>query len=169
MEAVRKLAYFACLAAVLGSFALGLGLALPWPWELAVLVCAAAWLLDRGDCPSLALAVSILVAATGILLKAPAWPMILGTAASLALWDFARAEIPDDEAGDEAREALANYRRARAPYLLAALGIGTAAAIIGSGRSVGMPFFAMTLCVLACAFGLDRLVARLRDNGQRRR
>jgi hypothetical protein len=162
MEAVRKLVHFACLAVVLGSFALGLGLALPWPWELAVPACAAAWLLDRRDCPNLALAVSILVAAAGILLKAPAWPMILGTAASLALWDFARAEIPDDEAGEAAQEAMADYRRARAPYLLAALGIGTAAAILGSGRSVDIPFFAMTLCVLACAFGLDRLVVRLR-------
>jgi hypothetical protein len=159
---MRRIYFFAYWGAALASFALGYGLSHRWYWAFAALACALPWLLAGFEYPSPCLCASILVAALGILLSVPEPPMILGASASLGLWDFARAGIPAAK-GEASREALENYRKTRLPYLLLALGIGTLAAILGSGLSFRIPFFAMALCVLACAFGLDRMIARLRD------
>jgi len=158
---MRRFFFFAYLGAASASFALGYGLAMPWYWESAALASALAWLFAWRTYPSLCLCSSILVAAGGLLLSVPEGLMVLGASASLALWDFAMAGIP--ASGEWAMEAaLENYRRSRLPYLLSALGVGTAAAVLGPAMSFTMPFFAMLACVVACALGMDRLLGRLR-------
>jgi hypothetical protein len=158
----RKLFFFAYWGAALASFALGYGLAMPWYWESAALASALAWLFAWRAYPSLCLCASILVAAIGLLLSVPEGLMVLGASASLALWDFAMADIP--ASGEWAmKAALENYRRSRLSYLLSALGVGTAAAVLGPALSFRMPFFVMLACVAACALGIDRLLGRLRD------
>jgi hypothetical protein len=143
------------------SFAIGYGLALPRYWESAVLAWALLSFFAWRAHPDLCLCASTLVAAAGLLFSVPGPLMVIGVSASLALWDLAMAGIPtsDEQA---AKVALENYRRSRLPYLLLALGVGTSLALLGPALRLRLPFFVMLLCVIACAFGLDRLITRLR-------
>jgi hypothetical protein len=141
--AMRNLAFFAWWGIALLPLGLGFYSTGAWYWAPALAGLAAAWLLGWKKQANLCLAASVLLAALGILLSAPAEAMIAGTAASLGLWDFAAADWRD-------------YRRSRLPLALATIGIGAAAAIIGYGFTVALPFFALLLCVIACAFCVDR-------------
>jgi hypothetical protein len=164
---VRRLATRIGALCATACLALGYALALPWYAEALPLGCALAWLLAGRRRPGPCLAASVLVAAAGILLSAPVPPMVLGLSLSLGLWDFERAAVKPapGEGGREAeREALRCYGKARLPALALALGSGTAAAVVGSSISLGIPFFAMLGCAIACAVGLDRLAARLGRN-----
>jgi hypothetical protein len=164
LDSGRKLLFCAWWGIAVSSFALGYAMALPWYGESAVLAGALVWLFAWSAQPSLCLGASVFVAALGLLLSAPEALMILGSSASLGLWDFANSGVPraTDANARAAQAALDNYRRSRLPYLILALGIGTPTAILGTGLTLRLPFFAMVFCVLACAFGIDRLVARLR-------
>jgi hypothetical protein len=93
------------------------------------------------------LGASVILAAASILLSVPSAYMIVGATIVLGLWDFAGAQARD-------------YRKARLPYTLAALGLGLGAAIIGLGIRLDLPFFAMLAAVLACAFSIDRFAAK---------
>jgi hypothetical protein len=167
---MREKIPLACLGAAVVCFALGYALALPWYWESAPLVFALLWLFAGTALPDLCLVASILVAALGGGLSADIALMALGVSASLALWDFRTAARRTDDSDAEDRiedgsrvRAEGNYRRARLPYLALALGIGAAIAAIGSRISLRISFYVMTVLVLVCVFGLDRLAARLRD------
>jgi hypothetical protein len=163
---MKRLFFLAWWALAVSSFAVGYGLATPWYWEFGVLASALVWLL-AGELPGLGLGLSILVAALGLLLSAPEAPMILGASASLGLWDFARASLAFARSNAFARSgpasasssaAIEDYRRSRLPLLLLAVGLGTLAAVLGPALTLSLPFYVMALCVLVCAFSIDRMV-----------
>jgi hypothetical protein len=147
--------FFAWWGLSLLSFVLGDCVGGPLYWLAPSLLSALAWLLAWRKSASACLAASVLVAAIGILLKAPAAPMIVGAAASLGLWDFATAEN-------------AGYVRSRLPYTLLAVGAGTIVAVLGSFARIALPFGVVALCVIACALGLDQATRRLRGSGNHR-
>jgi hypothetical protein len=145
---MKKAGFFAWWGIACISFALGFYLRGRWYWAPGLLGWALVWLIAWERHASLCLGASVLLGAIGILLSVPAAPMIIGTTASLGLWDLASATWED-------------YRRSRLRYSLLALGLGALVAIVGLGIRLSLPFFFIFFCVLAWAFCIDRVARRL--------
>jgi hypothetical protein len=143
------------------SFAWGFARLGSWWCEAIPIALALAWLPSRGKGGNLRLCLSALVAAAGILLSAPAPFMVVGAAASLALWDFSSAQLPPEGEG-AAPKALRAYARSRLPIALSSIGLGALAAILGARAALELPFFALALCVLGCAIAADLAVRYLK-------
>jgi hypothetical protein len=103
---------------------------------------------------SACLAAVFCVSATGILVGADAFPMILGATASLAAWDLFSANRPTAAAGGEAARS---YERKRELLLALALATGLPLAAAGKLLPLRMPFVVVVLLVLLDAYSLDRL------------
>ncbi len=114
---------------------------------------AAAW------SPSACLVILVGLAVVGLFQGAPAFAMLPGTAAALAVWDLMNL---DRTMGVSSSSGTAGRFETRHIQMLSlAIGLGVVMAFSGKLVPLPIPFVLLVLVILLDMFGLDRLSHRL--------
>jgi len=159
--AVFLVLFVVCLAA---------GYAMSGRWvgtAIAVLMGPAWWFARKSTAsalPQICLFGSVALAVAGRLTGSPAILMIVGSAATLAVWDLLLLDsaLNKKSSAGDARQ----YENAHLRSLMLALGLGLLVAVLAGLIQLQVPFFVLMLLIAFSLFALDRVWGNIKKAGR---
>jgi len=166
MMSVRRSLIFLCPVISAACLATGYAMTGQGVAVVIALLTLPLWLLARQRPatvpPSVALAASVSIGATGLLTGAPSFLMILGATLALASWDLVLWDQTLTDNSISSAQTLALFETKHYQSLALALAPGLLIAIAGPLIHVQLPFMGLVLLVILALFSLDRVWRTLR-------
>ena len=167
MMPLRRILSFVCPVSCAACLAIGFALNGQGITLVIALLSLPIWLLARKRPatvpPSVALIVSVGVAAAGLFARASSVLMILSATLALASWDLVLLDHALADNPISSTQTIALFQNRHYQSLALALGLGLMIALIGPMIHFQTPFVIMILLVILTLFSLDRVWRILRN------